>query len=208
MPDRRSWVSVVQVEKIVQRLQRSKQLGTLFAAKLSADRAAIAISTDEAVFSLFSCYDKDLLSRYDVFFIDGGAGSSSPAFEKHMQFLKDAIKEVLEPSHALLTGGTLLSASLSEMEITAYTTAAEQNGIIFAEQAVRYMQDTLGIQGIALLGQTLANENTVTAQENAGAAVDAQNAGSSMDALEAQAAAKNAAAGAEGGTSSGNAAQD
>ena len=168
-----------------------------YTAKLSADRAAVAIGTDEAVFSLFSCYDRDLFDLYDVFFIDAGGEGDLAGLTA---FVKESLTEIYEPSHAILTGGTLLTVSPDMPSLDAYTTASEQDGLIFAEQAVQYMKDTLGLQALAGLGEAMSSSSAAAAQESAGAAVDAEHAGAAMNDLKTQAAAAAAANAAEGGT--------
>ena len=48
---------------------------SVLSVKVQAGRSRVANSVDQAMFSLFAQYDRDLFSKYDVFFIDGAAGS-------------------------------------------------------------------------------------------------------------------------------------
>ena len=43
---------------------------SIVSVKVQAGRSRVANSVDQAMFSLFAQYDRDLLSKYDVFFID------------------------------------------------------------------------------------------------------------------------------------------
>ena len=50
---------------------------SIVSVKVQAGRSRVANSVDQAMFSLFAQYDRDLLSKYDVFFIDGAVGSGN-----------------------------------------------------------------------------------------------------------------------------------
>ena len=116
-------------------------------------RAELGEAADEAVFSLFSEYDRDLFERYHVFFLDGGLDTGSPAFPAHIRFLKDSADYILHPGKGRLfsSGTSPLTLELESCELTGYTSASELGGRIFAGQAVEYMEHTLGIQGVQLL---------------------------------------------------------
>ncbi|MBQ6468653.1 MAG: hypothetical protein IJJ50_01190 [Lachnospiraceae bacterium] len=128
-------------------------LASLYSVRIAASRAVSAEAADEAVFSLFSEYDRDLFERYHLFFLDGGMDTGSPAFPAHIRFLKDSADYILHPGKGRLpaSGAAPLALVIESCELTGYTTAAEQSGRILAAQAVRYMENTLGIQGVQLL---------------------------------------------------------
>ena len=106
------------------------------AAKLAAGRAAAALALDDALFSLFSCYDRDLLDAYGVFFLDGSAEGSTPALSRFLAFTEDAASYGLQPQKGtLLTAEPLLTLSPAQTEILSYTLAGEGGGAVFLLQA-------------------------------------------------------------------------
>lgn len=125
---------------------------SIVSVKVQAGRSRVANSVDQAMFSLFAQYDRDLLSKYDVFFIDGAVGSDSMQIGNIYDRFTDAMRYILEPNKGNVFGGrNLLDLSLTEGAITGYTLATDVNGSIYASQAVEYMKETAGIQGISLL---------------------------------------------------------
>ena len=85
------------------------------AAKLSAGRAAAALALDDAVYSLFSCYDRDLSRTFGVFFLDGSAEGSTPSLSKYLSFLEDAASYELSPEKGTLhSADPLLTLSLAD----------------------------------------------------------------------------------------------
>ena len=139
--------------------------------KVQAGRSRVANSVDQAMFSLFAQYDRDLLSKYDVFFIDGTAGSGNMQIGRIYDRFTDSMEYILKPDkRRMWSGRNLLSLSLTEGAVTGYTLATDVNGAIYAAQAVEYMKETAGIQGISLLlgkyGQ--AADNTKVQESQAG----------------------------------------
>ena len=143
-------------------------LASLFSVRIAACRAVSAEAADEAVFSLFSEYDRDLFGRYHLFFLDGGMDTGSWAFPAHIRFLKDSADYILHPGKGRLlsSGAAPLSLTMESCELTGYTTASEQSGRILAVQAVRYMENTLGIQGVQLLIEAAGSLSGTNASDN------------------------------------------
>jgi len=117
--------------------------GIFYSARVQAEYTRLVVGLDEAVFSLFGQYDKDLLERYDLFFIDGGCGGRTLRPDK----LFGRAKEVIAP----VLGGGLLSGLLADTSsigggLTGYTLATDGGGNAFLAQAVRYMKDTAALQ--------------------------------------------------------------
>ncbi len=163
---------------------------SIVSVKVQAGRSRVANSVDQAMFSLFAQYDRDLLSKYDVFFIDGTAGSGNMQIGSIYDRFTDAMEYILKPNKGSILGGrNLLDLSLTEGAVTGYTLATDVNGGIYASQAVEYMKETAGIQGISLLlgkyGQ--AAENTQL-QESQGNMLEELSAGISYADIEAQSA--------------------
>ena len=171
---------------------------SFFSVRIAADRSLSANAADQAVFSLFSEYDRDLFEHYHLFFLDGGLDTGRPAFDAHVRFLKDSADYILHPGKGrFLTSGTSpLHPVLESCALTGYTTAAEQSGRILAAQAVEYMKHTVGIQGVHLL----LDDSYGSSPPPAGSGIAGRDLGAEMNAIESEAAAQRAEEAAENGT--------
>ena len=165
-------------------------LASLFSVRIAACRAVSAEAADEAVFSLFSEYDRDLFERYHVFFLDGGLDTGSPAFPAHIRFLKDSADYILHPGKGRLfsSGTSPLTLELESCELTGYTSASELGGRIFAGQAVEYMEHTLGIQGVQLLLSGSSSSSDPDRLADSGGAVLSTDLKAGMDKIRSEAA--------------------
>ncbi|MDO4804053.1 MAG: DUF5702 domain-containing protein [Lachnospiraceae bacterium] len=125
---------------------------SIVSVKVQAGRSRVANGVDQAMFSLFAQYDRDLLEKYDVFFIDGAVGSGKMQIGAIYDRFESALEYILKPNKGSILGGrNLLSLSLAEGAVTGYTLATDACGEIYASQAVDYMKETAGIQGVSLL---------------------------------------------------------
>ncbi|MBE5995946.1 MAG: hypothetical protein E7240_01155 [Lachnospiraceae bacterium] len=168
-------------------------LASLFSVRIAACRAVSALAADEAVFSLFSEYDRDLFERYHLFFLDGGLDTGSPAFSAHIRFLKDSADPVLHPGKGrpFASGTTPLTLELESCELTGYTSASEQNGRVLAAQAVEFMKHTLGIQGVQLLLEQPGSPSGQELSGNIGGSVLSSDLHSEMSKIKNEAAVRN-----------------
>ncbi|MCI1727021.1 MAG: DUF5702 domain-containing protein [Lachnospiraceae bacterium] len=163
---------------------------SILSVKVSACRMQLANAADQAMFSLFAQYDRDLLDRYDVFFVDGSCGSSQLSLGKCYDRLTDSMSYLLSPDKGNLSGGkNLFSLKEAGGSITGYTLATDCAGAAFAAQAIDYMTQTAGIQGIRLLKDEFGkNASIVQQQETEGGNPDGGNLAADYAELEAQAA--------------------
>lgn len=143
---------------------------SILSVKVSACRMQLANAADQAMFSLFAQYDRDLLEKYDVFFVDGSCGTQELRLGKCYGRLTDSMSYLLNPNKGSLLGGrNLFSLKEAGGSITGYTLATDSAGAPFAAQAIEYMKQTAGIQGIRLLKERISgNAETVKGQEASG----------------------------------------
>ncbi len=127
-------------------------LTSLLSVQIAADRTALANCADQAMFSLFAQYDRDLLSRYHLFAIDAGRNAEGMHLGACYDFLQDAAEEVLHPSligsadSFGLTGRTNLTRlTLTGGSLDGYTLISDGDGAVFAEEAVAYQSDRYGL---------------------------------------------------------------
>ena len=78
---------------------------SIVSVKVQAGRSRVANSVDQAMFSLFAQYDRDLLSKYDVFFIDGAVGSGNMQIGSIYDRFTGAMGYILEPNKGNVFGG-------------------------------------------------------------------------------------------------------
>lgn len=116
---------------------------SLESVRMAAARTQILNGMDVGLYSLFAGYDRELLEKYDLFFLDSGYGGSTPEMVKVYDTFRSYMEPVLKQNYQKLAwqnGG-----------IAGYTMATDGNGTLFYEQAVRYMKKTLGVSGLQLL---------------------------------------------------------
>lgn len=111
--------------------------------RMAASRTQILCGMDVGLYSLFAGYDRELLEKYDVFFLDGGYGGESLNQARVYDTFRNYMEPVLEENYQKLaweSGG-----------ITGYTLATDMQGELFYQQAVEYTKKTLGVSGLQLL---------------------------------------------------------
>ena len=165
-----------------------------YSVRAQAGRMQLANSVDQALFSTFAQYDRDLLENFDVFFIDGSCGTDSLCPLVLSDRIEDAMSYVLHPKKGRIAGGgSLLALSQRESYLTGYTLATDVNGMIFASSAIEYMKETIGAQGISqLLDLVPQNAAYARSQEARGQDLERQSAEASYADIEAQSAAARA----------------
>ena len=162
-----------------------------YSVKAQAGRMQLANSVDQALFSTFAQYDRDLLENFDVFFIDGSCGTDSLCPLALSDRIEDAMSYILHPKKGrIIGGGNLLSLSQRESYLTGYTLATDVHGQIFASSAIEYMKETIGAQGISqLLGLVPQNAAYSRSQEIRGQDLEDRAAGATYAEIQAEAAA-------------------
>lgn len=130
-------------------------------ARMAAARTQILSSVDIGLYSLFGQYDKALLKDYDLFFLDGSCGGETLNLAKIYDNMEAYLKPVLKQNSQKL--------SLEQGGFSGYRLATDHSGEVLFHQAVRYMKETLGSQGVQLLLQKIqGNERKTKDAEEAG----------------------------------------
>lgn len=122
----------------------------------AAARTQILNGMDIGLYSLFGQYDRTLLRKYDLFFLDGTQGGSELNLAAVYDNLESYIKPVLRQNSQKLR--------IKQGGFTGYRLATDQNGEVFYRQAVSYMKDTLGSQGIQALLNRMRDKEEKTKQ--------------------------------------------
>ena len=141
--------------------------------RMSAARAQILNSMDIGLYSLFGQYDRTLLEEYDLFVLYAGGKE-----ELDMASLYDNFQSYMKP---------VLKQNSQKMEIlqggfNGYRLLTDGNGEAFYQQAVQYMRETLGSQGVqALLGKLKDQEQKTETAEKKGEQAENGNTLNSYD---------------------------
>lgn len=116
-------------------------------------------SMDTGLYSLFSEYDRELLEKYNLFFLDASYHTGTMQISQVLSHLEDYMRPVLESG--------LTKCSVQICAADGFRTASDQNGAAVKQQIVRYMKGNLGNAGIeALLKKTEDEKQVLEEQEN------------------------------------------
>lgn len=127
--------------------------------RMAAARTQILNGLDIGLYSLFAQYDKEILKEYDLFVLDGSRGGDKLDMAAVYDNLEAYMKPVLRQNSQKL--------SIEQGGFTGYRLLTDDGGEVFYQQVTRYMQDTLGSQGVQLLLQRMKGreEQTREAEE-------------------------------------------
>ena len=123
--------------------------------QIGGGRVQAETGVEEGLYSVFAGYDRELLERYHVFMVDGSYGTGVWKPERMYQTVKKCMEESCRP---------------------------DEHGRGYRAQAVDYMKETLGIQGIQLLMKKYEQQKDIfEQQEKRGSDIDVKQ---SMDSYE------------------------
>lgn len=125
----------------------------------AAARTQILNSVDIGLYSLFGQYDRSLLKNYDLFFLDGTQGGTELNLATVYDNLESYMKPVLKQNSQNLR--------IKQGGFTGYRLATDQNGEVFYHQAVSYMKDTLGSQGVQVFLSRMRDQQNKTERAEA-----------------------------------------
>ena len=127
--------------------------------RMAAARTQILNSMDIGLYSLFGQYDRTLLEDYELFALYAGGKEEldmASVYDDFQTYMKPVLKQNSQKLE-LLQGG-----------FNGYQLLSDGKGEVFYQQAVQYMRETLGSQGVqTLLGKLKDQEKkTEDAKEN------------------------------------------
>ncbi len=143
--------------------------------QIAGGRVQAEAGVEEGLYSVFAGYDWELLERYHIFMVDGSYGTGVWKPERMYRTVKKCMEESCRPGGAIsgVRGENLWKCSSVSGAITAYTLMSDEHGRGYRAQAVDYMKDTLGIQGIQLLMEKYEQQkNIFEEQEKQGSEID------------------------------------
>ena len=124
--------------------------------RMASARTQIINGMDIGLYSLFGEYDKDLLKDYHLFLLDGSCGGGTLKLSVIYKELESYLKPVLKQNSQKLT---FLQGGLDS-----YRLVTDEDGEVFYQQVIHYMRETLGIHGVQLLLDRVADESRKTDQ--------------------------------------------
>ena len=116
---------------------------SLQSVQVAATRTQILNGMDIGLYSLFGQYDRFLLRDYDLFFLDGTQGGTDLNLAAVYDNFESYMKPILKQNSQKL--------KLRQGGFSGYRLATDEDGEVFYQQAVTYMKDTLGSQGVQTL---------------------------------------------------------
>ena len=137
---------------------------SLITASIQSSRTACARvqavnSMDTGLYSLFSEYDRELLERYNLFFLDASYNTGRIQIAQVLNHLEDYMKPVLDSG--------LTKCAVQICAADGFRAASDKNGAAVKQQIIRYMKENLGNAGIeALLKKTEEEKQVLEEQEN------------------------------------------
>ncbi len=119
-------------------------------ARVQGCRAKAAAALDMGMFSVLGEFERELLDEYDVFFLDGAAGSGSYSTDALSGTLADYMAYNVDPNKGyLLSGFDPFGIQMTEARITGIGLATDGQGEAFYQQAVGYMRENLATEVIS-----------------------------------------------------------
>lgn len=132
---------------------------TIESARLQGVRMQIQNITDMGIYSAFAEYNRDLLDRYDLFFIDMGYGTEDGTIERVNARIKSFVEYNTHTTKGLEAMELFRYSELWRTKVTNVMTdqhvlATDCNAKAYYSQAIAYMENKLGLSIVqGLLGQ-------------------------------------------------------
>lgn len=123
-------------------------------AAYAAARMRCELSADMSLESVFAEYNRELLSRYDLYFIDTSYGSGTPSINELKEHMKDYISYNIDPAkgvHSLIRPADFTALRLDSLDIIEASYASDAAGRVFKRQAIQAFEDTHGISAAKAL---------------------------------------------------------
>ena len=122
-------------------------LAILESARVAVIRMEIEIAMDMGIQSIFAEYNRELLERYDLFFIDTSYGEQLPSIEALKSHFGTYVQYNLEPYQNIILKRGLDYVRLKSqwIQIDDISIATDAKGEVFKRQALDYMRDKVGL---------------------------------------------------------------
>ncbi len=113
------------------------------------ERMKTEMIMDMGMDSIFAEYNRMLLSRYDLYFIDTSYGTSDSGMDRISAHLKDYLEENCDTSKgSFILKGDFFDMSLKDEEIRDVSYASDSTGRVFKRQAIEAVKDMYGLSAL------------------------------------------------------------
>ncbi len=124
-------------------------MAVLESAVYHGERMKTEMIMDMGMDSIFAEYNRMLLSRYDLYFIDTSYGTDSFGMNELSEHLKDYIEKNCDTSKkSVFSGGDFFDMKLQSEEITDISYASDSSARVFKRQAIEAVKDMYGISAL------------------------------------------------------------
>lgn len=112
-------------------------------ARISAVRMRLMCAADIGMNSVLAEYHRELLEQYDLLFVDTSYGGRAPSIANAEEHLRNYIQKNLkvQKKEGFSFGKDFLEMQVSDVKITEYSLAADEEGGVLKRQAADYMSD-------------------------------------------------------------------
>ena len=123
-------------------------MGMTESAAYAAARMKCELAADMSLESVFAEYNRELLDRYDLYFIDTSYGGGTPSLEELKDHMKDYISYNIDPSkgtYSIISPADFTALRLDSLDIAEVSYASDAAGRVFKRQAIQAFEDMHGI---------------------------------------------------------------
>lgn len=135
-------------------------MGMTESAAYAASRMKCEMATDMSLESVFAEYNRELLDRYDLYFIDTSYGGATPSVGELKDHMKDYISYNIDPSKgtfSIIQPADFTALRLNELDIAEISYASDAAGRVFKRQAIQALEDKYGISAAKALASKAAD---------------------------------------------------
>lgn len=123
-------------------------MGMTESAAYAAARMKCELAADMSLESVFAEYNRELLERYDLYFIDTSYGGAAPSLEELKEHMEDYISYNIDPSKrtfSLIRPADFTGLKLESLDLAEVSYASDAAGRVFKRQAIQAFEDRHGI---------------------------------------------------------------
>ena len=131
-------------------------MGMMESAAYAASRMKCEVAADMSLESVFAEYNRELLNRYDLYFIDTSYGGSSPSLSELKEHMKEYISYNTDPSKgtiSIMKPADLYPLVLDSLDLGEVSYASDAAGRVFKRQAIQAFEDMHGISAARSLAE-------------------------------------------------------
>ena len=142
-------------------------LAVITGARGAALQVAFECAVESALLSVFGEYNRELMERYDVFFIDLSYLSNSPDPKNLEMRLNDYFEDNFHPENgtSFLFYTDLTGVEKTNVSLTEYELATDRFGEPFKDQVVEYMSNLVGETEIERMMDLIAVKDSYSLDE-------------------------------------------